>query len=85
VPVVPTVIHGSKDVRKWRKLRFPKVTVQFGEPMTFPLVENPTREQQLEAAETVFARVREMYEALEAKGRSAVIKSNSRPVATTRV
>ena len=34
VPVVPVAIHGSLGVRRWRKLRFPKVTVQFGEPMT---------------------------------------------------
>ena len=38
VPVVPVAIHGSLGVRKWRKLRFPKVTVQFGEPITFPAV-----------------------------------------------
>ncbi len=34
VPVVPVAIHGSLGVRKWRKLRFPKVTVQYGEPIT---------------------------------------------------
>ena len=50
VPVVPVAIHGSLGIRKWRKLRFPKVTVQYAEPITFDVVANPSREQQLEAA-----------------------------------
>jgi 1-acyl-sn-glycerol-3-phosphate acyltransferase len=75
VPVVPVAIHGSLGVRRWRKLRFPKVTVQYGEPMRFDVVANPTREQQLEVAGEVFQRVGEMYQALEEKGRSGVIKS----------
>ena len=75
VPVVPVAIHGSMGVRRWRKLRFPKVTVQFGEPMRFDPVPQPTRTRQLEVAGEVFHRVREMYQALEEKGRSGVIKS----------
>jgi 1-acyl-sn-glycerol-3-phosphate acyltransferase len=75
VPVVPVAIHGSLGVRRWRKLRFPKVTVQYGEPMRFEVVAKPSREQQLEVAGDVFQRVREMYEALEEKGRSGVIRS----------
>ena len=51
------------------------MTVQFGEPMRFDVVLQPTREQQLEVAGEVFDRVREMYQALEEKGRSGVIKS----------
>jgi 1-acyl-sn-glycerol-3-phosphate acyltransferase len=69
-PVVPVAIHGSLGVRKWRKLRFPKVTVQYGEPITFEVVQHPTREQQLEAAQTVFDSVKEMYAALESQGRA---------------
>ncbi|MGH2966433.1 MAG: lysophospholipid acyltransferase family protein [Solirubrobacterales bacterium] len=75
VPVIPVAIHGSMGVRRWRKLRFPKVTVQYGEPMRFEVAPEPTREQQLEVAGEVFQRVREMYQALEEKGRSGVIKS----------
>jgi 1-acyl-sn-glycerol-3-phosphate acyltransferase len=71
-PVVPVAIHGSQGVRKWRKLRFPKVTVQFGEPITFDVVDEPTREQQLDAAQRIFDSVREMYTALDQKGRRAV-------------
>jgi len=75
VPVIPVAIHGSAGVRGWRKLRFPKVTVQYGEPLTFDVVAEPTREQQLEAATQVFERVREMYDRLEAHGRRGVIKA----------
>ena len=38
VPVVPCAIHGSKSVRSWKKLVFPKVTVQYGEALTFDRV-----------------------------------------------
>jgi 1-acyl-sn-glycerol-3-phosphate acyltransferase len=75
VPIVPVAIHGSLGVRKWRRLRFPKVTVRYGEPMAFDVVERPTREQAQGAAEEVFARVREMYGELEEKGRSGVIRA----------
>ena len=75
VPVVPVAIHGSASVRKWKKLTFPKVTVQYGEAITFPVRENPTREQQTEAATEVFDVVRRMYTELEEKGRRAVRRS----------
>src|SRR5205814_2278434 len=29
VPVVPIAIHGSQRARNWKRLQFPKVTVQF--------------------------------------------------------
>jgi 1-acyl-sn-glycerol-3-phosphate acyltransferase len=75
VPVVPIAIHGSAGVRGWRKLRFPKVTVQFGEPLSFPVEQDPSRERQLEAAGEVFDSVRTMYTALEEQGRGGVIRS----------
>jgi 1-acyl-sn-glycerol-3-phosphate acyltransferase len=75
VPVVPVAIHGSAAVRRWKRFRFPKVTVQFGEPLTFPVEEAPSRERQLEVATQVFDRVREMYGWLESEGRAAVIRS----------
>jgi 1-acyl-sn-glycerol-3-phosphate acyltransferase len=70
VPVVPVAIHGSAGVRRWKRLRFPKVTVQYGEPMSFERVESASREQAEEAAEKIFAPVREMYSLLDAEGRS---------------
>jgi 1-acyl-sn-glycerol-3-phosphate acyltransferase len=63
-PIVPVAIHGSARVRGWKRLRFPKVTVQFGRPIGFPLEREPSRERQLEAATEVFGEVREMYEGL---------------------
>jgi 1-acyl-sn-glycerol-3-phosphate acyltransferase len=64
VPVVPVAIHGSAWVRGWKRLRFPKVTVQFGEPMSYPIESAPSRERQLEVAAEVFAEVRQMYEGI---------------------
>ena len=80
VPVVPVAIHGSQGVRRWKRLTFPKVTVQYGEPMTFPAVEEPSREQQQAASERIFAPVREMYAAIEQQGRRSVIRSRKRGV-----
>jgi 1-acyl-sn-glycerol-3-phosphate acyltransferase len=74
VPVVPIAVHGSQGIRGWKRLSFPKVTIHYGEAMSFDVVENPTREQQLETASEVFAVVREMYEELAREGRAAVIK-----------
>jgi len=62
--VVPVAIQGSEKVRRWKRFGFPKVTVQFGEPLSFPAEEAPSRERQLEVAEQIFAPVREMYEGL---------------------
>lgn len=70
VPIVPVAIHGSERARQWKRLRFPKVTIQFGEPVSFPVEEAPSRERQLEVAGEVFARVREMYEGLAGRGYS---------------
>lgn len=75
VPVVPVAIHGSAGVRGYRKFRFPKVTIQFGEPVTFPVQAEATREQQMEASREIFDRVRTMYTALEEEGRSGVLRS----------
>jgi 1-acyl-sn-glycerol-3-phosphate acyltransferase len=66
VPVVPVAIHGSASVRRWKRFRFPRVTVQFGEPISFPVEAEPSRERQLEAATEIFAPVREMYAGLSA-------------------
>ena len=32
-PVVPIAIHGSSRIRNWKRLQFPKVTVQYGDAM----------------------------------------------------
>jgi len=63
-PVVPVAIHGSARVRGWKRLRFPRVTVEFGEPLAYPVEAEPSRERQLQVATEVFDRVREMYSGL---------------------
>ena len=75
VPIVPVAIHGSQSVRAWKRLVFPKVTIQYGEPITFPVVADPTREQQLEASQRIFDQVKTMYTALDAQGRREVTRA----------
>jgi 1-acyl-sn-glycerol-3-phosphate acyltransferase len=64
-PVVPVAIHGSATVRRWKRFRFPKVTVQFGEPLAFGQEDAPGHERQLAVAGEIFDRVREMYAGLD--------------------
>jgi 1-acyl-sn-glycerol-3-phosphate acyltransferase len=79
VPVVPVAVHGSAKVRRWKRFRFPKVTVQFGEPVVFPVEDSPSRERQLEVATEVFNRVREMYEGIATRnGHRASRRSSDR-------
>jgi 1-acyl-sn-glycerol-3-phosphate acyltransferase len=75
VPVVPVAIHGSKSVRSWKRLVFPKVTIQYGEPVRFDAVAEPDRDQQIEASREIFDHVRTMYAALDEQGRAGVIRS----------
>ena len=71
-PVVPAAIVGSHRVRNWKRLRFPKVTVWYGEPMRFDVVPDPSREQQQEAADAIFARIRALHEELSERGARAI-------------
>jgi 1-acyl-sn-glycerol-3-phosphate acyltransferase len=75
VPVVPTAISGSAEVRNWRRLRFPKVTVQYGDPVVFERVESPTREQSQAAADVIFERVEQLYCGLQRNGRRRAIQA----------
>lgn len=78
-PVVPVAIHGSASVRRWRRFRFPKVTVQFGESLSFPLERSVSRERQLEVATEIFDEVRRMYDGLATRnGRRASRRSSDR-------
>jgi 1-acyl-sn-glycerol-3-phosphate acyltransferase len=71
---VPIAIYGSQKARNWKRLQFPKVTVQYGEPMAFDQVEDPTREQQQAVADDVFARIRHLYADLERLGRKGMVQ-----------
>jgi 1-acyl-sn-glycerol-3-phosphate acyltransferase len=64
--IMPVAIHGSSRVREWRRGRFPRVTVMYGEPLRFERVAEPTRTQQRTVAEEIFAEVRALHERLEA-------------------
>ena len=68
VPVVPVAILGSYQVRNWKRLQFPKVTVQYGEPFRFEAVQHSTREQQQDAADYILGRVRELHDGARAGG-----------------
>jgi 1-acyl-sn-glycerol-3-phosphate acyltransferase len=73
-PVVPMAIHGSVFVRNWKKLQFPKVTVQYGDPLLFEQVEDPTRDQQQAVSDQVFAEIKRLYSGLEELGRKTVVE-----------
>jgi 1-acyl-sn-glycerol-3-phosphate acyltransferase len=68
--VVPVAILGSHQVRNWKRLRLPRVTVQYGEPFKFEVVPDSTREQQQEAADLILERIRELHGELQRIGRS---------------
>ena len=70
--VVPVAIHGSSKVRNWKRLQFPKVTVQYGEPIRWEKVEEPVREQQQQVANEIFAEIRGLYAGLDTLGRRGV-------------
>ena len=75
VPVVPVAIYGSQGARNWTRLQFPKVTVQFGDPIRFEQVEHPSREQAQAASEVVFAEVKELYNGLRVGGRKRAVRA----------
>ena len=73
--IVPTAIAGTERVRDWRRLQFPKVTVQFAEPLRFEAVAEPTREQSQAASELVFDRVKELHSRLQSEGRKGAVRA----------
>ena len=72
--VVPAAIHGSSKVRNWKRLQFPKVTVQYGEPMRWEAVADPTADQQQQVANEIFAQIRGLYAGLDSLGRKGVAR-----------
>src|SRR2546423_4320840 len=69
VPIVPAAISGSAEVRHWTRLRFPKVTIQYGDPVQFEQVESPTREQAQAVADQIFSEGRRLCYGLHRKRR----------------
>ncbi len=75
VPVVPIAILGSYQVRNWKRLHFPRVTVQYGTPIKFKVVPDATREQQQEAADEIFGRIRQLHDELERVGHAGAARA----------
>ena len=74
-PVVPTALVGSERVRDWKRLQFPKVTVQFGDPIRFESVDDPDRDQSQAASEEIFTRIKGLWHGLRENGRTATVKA----------
>src|ERR1700733_10325584 len=70
----PIAIYGSSRVRNWKRLQFPRVTVQYGEPIRWEKIEHPTREQQQEVADQILVELRKLYAGLEAHGRKGILR-----------
>ena len=62
--VIPVAIFGSQRVRNWKRLRFPDVTVHYGEPLRFGSDADSTRDRQQAVADEIFAAIRRLYAAL---------------------
>src|SRR3954468_24808551 len=75
--VVPTAISGTQHTRHWTRLKFPKVTVQYGDPIRFDqVVEEPTRDQAQAAAQIVFERIETLYYGLQRGGRRQAVRES---------
>lgn len=72
-PVVPVAIHGSSHVRNWKKGQFPKITVQYGDPIRYEATAEPTRDQQMSVAEEIFSEIKTLYAGLENYGRRGAL------------
>ncbi len=74
-PVVPVALVGSERVRNWKRLQFPKVTVQFSDPVRFERVAEPSREQSLAASQEIFGRIGKLWNGLRENGRTATLQA----------
>jgi 1-acyl-sn-glycerol-3-phosphate acyltransferase len=72
--VVPVAIHGSAKVRNWKRLEFPKVTIQYGDPFRYEKIARPTREQAQATANEIFDAIKVLYNGLEAYGRRTIVQ-----------
>ncbi len=73
-PVVPIAIYGSSKVRNWKRLQFPKVTVQYGDAIRWEAIADPTREQQQAVADQILLEIRSLYSGLEVHGRKGILR-----------
>jgi 1-acyl-sn-glycerol-3-phosphate acyltransferase len=73
-PVIPVAIHGSSRIRNWKRLQFPKVTVQYGEALQWERVPSPTHEQQQAVADEILEEIKDVYIGLERLGRRGMVQ-----------
>lgn len=73
-PIVPIAIHGSSHIRNWKRLRFPKITVHYGQAIQWERVENATREQQQAVADAVLTEIKSLYDGLQQHGRRGILR-----------
>jgi 1-acyl-sn-glycerol-3-phosphate acyltransferase len=78
-PVVPVAILGSHQVRNWKRMQFPKVTVQYGAPFKFAVMSETTRDQRQAAADYIFNRIKELHSGLERRQHRAARGAGRRP------
>jgi 1-acyl-sn-glycerol-3-phosphate acyltransferase len=78
VPVVPAAILGSYQVRNWKRLQFPRVTIQFGDPFRFERIGDPSRERQQEAADEIFGRIKKLHADLSVVGHGGAARAAAR-------
>jgi 1-acyl-sn-glycerol-3-phosphate acyltransferase len=62
--VIPVAIFGSQRVRNWKRLRFPEVSVHYGEPLRFGSEPDPSRDRQQAVADEIFSAIKLLYAAL---------------------
>jgi 1-acyl-sn-glycerol-3-phosphate acyltransferase len=74
VPVVPIAIYGSARIRNWKRLQFPKVTVQYGDALRWERVAKPSREQQQAVADAILIEIRRLHAGLAEHGRKGILK-----------
>lgn len=77
-PVVPVAIDSLR-ARNWKRLEFSQVVVRYGEPLRFGQPASATVAEQQAAADTVLAKVRELYGTLE-HAPAAELDPGQRPV-----
>jgi 1-acyl-sn-glycerol-3-phosphate acyltransferase len=73
-PVVPIAIHGSSRIRNWKRLQFPKTTIQYGDALRWERIEHPTPEQQQAVADEILLQIRALYAGLDEHGRKGVLR-----------
>jgi 1-acyl-sn-glycerol-3-phosphate acyltransferase len=73
-PIVPIAIHGSSKIRNWKRLQFPKVTIQYGDQIRWEAIDGSTREQQQAVADDVLTEIKALYNGLEEHGRKGALR-----------